>query len=470
VHTACFTTAAGLQPSPVTPRLVWQYWNGSGWQKLAVRDGSEGFTRSGLVEFLAPSDFAVHELFGRKRYWLRALWQEGDYSVSPRLRQLVLNTTLAVQSQTFLNEILGSSTGSEDQVFRSTRSPVLEGQRLEVREPELPGAGEQALLKKEEGDDAISVVTDAAGRPREIWVRWHEVPDFYGSGPRDRHYVMDHLTGEIRFGDGISGRIPPIGAGNLRLARYQSGGGAIANRAAGTVTQLKTTVPYIEKVTNPEAAAGGAEAEPIEALYERMPRTLRHRDRAVTLEDYEDLAALASSEVARTLCVPLRDLAADPLGDSPRYGMVSVIVVPRTSDAKPQPTLELLSRVQSFLEERAPADAGLAVVGPLYVRVDVHVELAVGSISEASTVERAVRERLDGFLHPLTGGLDAKGWDFGRAPHRSDFLALVEGIPGVDHVRFLKIDETEDLEAVRRTGRFLVYSGQHQINLVFDEA
>ncbi len=469
VHAACFVTASGVLPGTESPRLTWQYWNGSNWSRIAVRDGSEGLTRPGIVEFLAPRDFAQANLFELERYWLRVLWDQGDYPVQPRLRQLLLNTTTAVQSLTTTNEILGSSTGSKDQTFHSTRFPVLQGQRLEVREPELPSAEEQARLKEEEGEDAIKVMSDAAGRPREIWVSWHEVPDFYGSGPRDRHYVMDHLTGEIRFGDGVSGRIPPIGASNLRLARYQSGSGASGNRAAGAVTQLKTTVPYIEKVTNPEAAAGGAEAEPLEALYERTPRALRHRDRAVTVEDYGDLAALASPEVARSACVPLRDLKADPLGDAPQYGMVSVIVVPRTSDTKPQPTLELLSRVQSFLAERAPADAELAVVGPLYVRVDVRAEVAVTSVGDASVVERALQERLAAFLHPLTGGLDATGWDFGRAPHRSDFLALIEEVPGVDHVRFLQIDETEDLTGVRQTGRFLVYSGKHQIDLVFEE-
>jgi hypothetical protein len=79
----------------------------------------------------------------------------------------------------------------------------------------------------------------------------------------------------------------------------------------------------------------------------------------------------------------------------------------------------------------------------------------------------AVQERLAAFLHPLTGGLDAQGWDFGRAPHRSDFFALVESVEGVDHVRFLELDETEELDGVRESGRYLVYSGVHQISVTF---
>jgi predicted phage baseplate assembly protein len=468
IHGAALTTAVAALPSAEPPAVRWQYWNGMQWSRLTVRDDSENFTRAGMLEFLAPADLARRDLFGHTRYWLRAEWDKGEYAVPPHLSRVLLNTTLALQTITIVNEILGSSNNVKSQQFASTRIPVLAGQRLEVREPEVPSVEDQVVIRREEGDDAINVVVDAAGGPREIWVRWHEVPDLYGSGPRDRHYVIDHLTGKISFGDDVNGRIPPRGTGNLRLARYRTGGGSKGNRAAGVVAQLKTTVPYIERASNPEAAAGGAEAETIDAMLERMPRTLRHRDRAVTLEDYEDLALSASPEVARTRCVPLRNLFVDPLGEVSQPGAVSVIVVPRTGDIRPLPTMELLARVRDFLAARADANVRLAVVGPLYLRVDVRAEVAVSNSNGASAVERALHEKLAAFLHPLTGGLDGTGWDFGRAPHRSDFFALIESVPGVDHVRYLQITETEDQPGVRRSGRFLVFSGQHRIALVFE--
>jgi predicted phage baseplate assembly protein len=469
IHSGAFTSAVGPVPSAEPAAVAWQYWNGGGWSKLAVRDDAGNFARSGLIEFLWPPDFTSHDLFGQSRYWLRAQWDKGAYDVPPRLDRVLLNTTTAAQTITIVNEILGSSNGAERQVFVATRVPVLAGQRIEVREPEKPSTKDQAVIRKEEGDDDISVVLDATGHPREIWVRWHEVLDFYRSGPGDRHYVINHLTGEISFGDGVNGRIPPLGTGNLRLSRYQTGGGSRGNRAAGAIAQLKTTVPYIAKAANPDASDGGADAETTDALLERMPRTLRHRDRAVTVEDYEDLARLASPEVARALCVPLCDLFADPLSKAVLRGAVSVIVVPRTSDVKPLPTLELLARVRDFLAARADVTASLAVVGPPYLRVDVTAEVAAATPDGASAVERAVYERLAAFLHPLTGGVDGSGWDFGRSPHRSDFFALIESVPGVDHVRYLQIAATSDQPGVRGTRRFLVFSGHHQIRLVFED-
>jgi hypothetical protein len=76
-------------------------------------------------------------------------------------------------------------------------------------------------------------------------------------------------------------------------------------------------------------------------------------------------------------------------------------------------------------------------------------------------VKTAVLERLEKFLHPLTGGLEGKGWAFGRKPYRSDLLALLEGTPGVDHLRSLSVTEKGEV----RPGRFLVFSGNHEITM-----
>jgi predicted phage baseplate assembly protein len=343
---------------------------------------------------------------------------------------------MATQGTTVRGEILGSSNGGEQQSFLVSRAPVLAGQEVEVREPQPPSASEMAVIAAEEGHDAVAIAPETGGGQDEIWVRWHEVPDFYASGPRDRHYVLDHVEGTLSFGDGRSGMIPPRGAANIRAARYSTGVGAAGNQPAATIVQLKTTVPYVDGVTNPAPAAGGVDAEAIPTLMERAPRLLRHGQRAVAAEDYEDLARLASPEVARAKCLPLFNprLGIDGAVRPPHLGSVTVMVVPHSAEPKPLPSPVLLDRVQSFLRQRCPVTADVSVVGAFYVAVDVRADISLTSINRASDVQLAVSNALDGFLHPLTGGLDGTGWEFGRLPHRSDLYSLLQGIPGVDHV------------------------------------
>jgi hypothetical protein len=460
---AAFETRIGAVPT--RQRSVrWEYWNGASWAQLSVADATEELTQSGVVEFLGPSDFALASNFGVSGYWLRVSFDPGEsHAESPLVRTLLPNTTVAAQTATLIDEQLGSSDATGAQRFRTARAPVMSSPRLEVREP-APLTPEE--IKKLQAALDESVVTRDSDSANEVWVRWIEVPDLYASGPTDRHYVIDHVSGESRFGDGVQGRIPPRGTGNVRMARYQTGGGSAGNVAAGTIVQLKRTIAYIDKVTNREAAVGGFGAESGAALRARAPRALRHGGRAAAAEDYEDLARLASPEVARAKCVPLSTLQDEPLGTDKVPGRVSVIILPGSADAKPLPSAELLARVEAFLLTRCALNAQIQVVGPLYVRVDVDVEVAVTRIEGASQVEQAIRAGLAAFLHPLTGGRDGTGWDFGRQPHVSDLHAVV-AVPGVDHVQRLSFTQVEDSPGVAASGRFLIHSGEHHIKLTF---
>ncbi len=293
----------------LTPaRVHWEYAGSTGWRSLGAADETQAFAQSGLVQFIGPADFSARAEFGQSRHWLRARWEEGEFNSPPRLRRLLPNTTWASQGVTLSNEILGSSTGEPRQTFRAAQSPILLDPvpHLQVREPAMPPAAERTLLEAEEGRDAIVRQPGADGRSEEIWVRWHRVADFHGSGPRDRHYVLDSLTGELRFGDGRNGMAPPPGRGNLRLARYRVGGGRHGNRPADTIAQLKTTIPYVAAVTHEEAAGGGADRESLERVKERGPKALRHRGRAVTVADYADLAIEVSPQVARARAIAPR--------------------------------------------------------------------------------------------------------------------------------------------------------------------
>jgi len=489
---------AEIDPATLA-RLTWEYAGPTGWLPLGALDETQALSGRGLVQFIGPRDLTARACFEQTLSWLRLRWQQGAFPLPPRLRRVLLNTTWAAQVATIENEILGSSNGNPSQAFTTAQTPVQPGQQVLVRERERPAPADEQALVAQEGAGAVTVTLDAAGQPDEIWVRWHAVPDFYQSGPRDRHYTVDALTGEIRFGDGSYGMIPPPGQNNVRVT-YRTGGGEQGNRAAGTIVELKSGVPYLDSVTNHEPAQGGAPREPIERLQARGPRVLRHRDRAVTAQDLEDLAAAASAEVARVAAIVPAfspyNLWLDPQAPAPTpehaaadAGRMGVIVVPNADVARPTPSLGLLRQVQAHLQERCPPTADLWVAGPEWIAVTVKTTVVPTSFEVADAVGDRVRTALERFLHPLSGGPAAQGWAFGRKPHGSDLSALIEAVEGVDHVRTLTVDlqpqtENVDLAALQRMlqrpltepleldrdlqrwlDRALVYSGQHEISV-----
>jgi len=149
-------------------------------------------------------------------------------------------------------------------------------------------------------------------------------------------------------------------------------------------------------------------------------------------------------------------------------GRVGLLVVPQSDDPQPVPGVELLGRVQDFITRRLTPTAGLWVAGPDWLKVTVDAEIVPANMDAATAVQNAAITRCRQFLHPLTGGPDGQGWAFGRRPYRSDLIALLESVPGVDHVRRIEIDE-DPQDFVLRPDRFLIFSGDHRITVAGTE-
>ena len=167
----------------------------------------------------------------------------------------------------------------------------------------------------------------------------------------------------------------------------------------------------------------------------RGPGVLRHRERALALRDYEELAKEGSPAVGVARAVP----ATGPDG-RPAAGWVKLVVMPRSQDPQPQPSLGLRQEVQSYIAARAPADlAGLDVVGPDYWPVGVNATIAPVQIDQSGPVATAASQALLAFLHPLTGGPDGQGWPPGRSVYISDVAVAVAATPGLDSVPLLEL-------------------------------
>ena len=312
-------------------------------------------------------------------------------------------------------------------------------------------------------DDDIRTVTDPrSGLISEVWVTWSGQPNFYFSGPEDRHYVLDRASGRIQFGDGVHGMLPTAGNSNVMAYRYKAGGGLAGNVAAGSITQLLGGATA-KSVNNPAAAEGGADTEPAIDVSWRGPQVLRHRGAALAAADYEALALQASPGVAITRCLPATDE-----NFRPAPGWVTLILVPRSLDPQPEPSYELKQEVMAYLQERAPSSiegGRIRVIPPNYLPVGVSAQVTATQVDQSGSVKLAVVAALNQFFHPLYGGPDGRGWPFGRGVYLSDVATVVDGVAGVDHVTqlMLMLDEIPAGESVSVSPNRLIAAGTMQI-------
>lgn len=471
-----FDPAGGAGIDPTLPPYIWEASTGHEtrhWEVCQVEiDQSNGMNRAGHVQVHLPK-MGVYNTGKIDAYWVRVRVKEitqteaqsgmRPYQTSPVLRRLTVAawgaTVPTTHAQQVNLEFLGQSDGAPGQRFSLKSTPI------------LTRASDEHLVVQLEGE------------PPQIW---DEVADFSASSAQDRHYTLDSLSGEIRFGPAIRqpdgtiklyGAVPPRGA-NLVFARYRYGGGQIGNVQAAILNTLKTAIPYIARVSNHQPAWGGLDPETIEAAKMRVPAMLRSRERAVTADDFEFLARQAlPAAIGRVKC--LQPSPSDAGRVTP--GQVFVLVIPRLPDpavrldpARLQLNPADVETLTHYLDQRRLLTTRLEVRPPAYYWVSVHVQLRAAPGEEKSVIESQVLSRLYRYLNPLSGGPDGQGWPFGRDLFVSDVYQCLQGIPKIQFVRGLTLRVAQPggsaqgspVEAIEVVAHGVIASGIHSVEFV----
>jgi predicted phage baseplate assembly protein len=417
--------ACGDAPALARAELVWEYLPGPGgkWEPLTVyEDETRALEVGGYLALQGPERMLPAPLstVADPRYWVRLRVKNPDYgSRVPRVGFFRFNAVPARHEVSVSDEEIGISTGAPDQVVRLPRRPV------------VPGS-------------LVIEVEDEGGTPR----AWTEVDLFRDSDPgvedplagRDAQvYRADYSLGEVRFGDGFRGLIPPAGSAVI-ARRYRFGGGSAGNVEADQVTALQDTLPGVNGVTNPRPAVGGKNAESVEQALRSAPQWLRRRERAVTKDDFAAVA-LAVGGVARAEARP---------NTHPDYpgvrvpGAVTVFIVQDTTQRNPpSPTEALMRRVCEELNEARTLTTEVYVRSARFVKIDLAAELTVDPTRSMSRAEADARAQIERYLSPLEleaqDGRAHRPWRFGQDLYPANVQSQLLSLPEAAGVRAVPV-------------------------------
>ncbi len=448
----------GVGVDPSRPPWRWETWSGSDWVEATVHDDETGgFNQDGAVTLLLDAEHEALSLGPGRAFWLRCrmvdpIDDRPAYQESPRIRTLTATglggSVAALHGEPAPRERIGRSDGTPGQRYTTRRMPV---------------------LPRREGETLLIVVDG-------VEEEWHEVENFAASADEDQHFTWDGGTGEIRLGPRIRypdgsqrshGATPP-GDAELWVTGYRHGGGTVGNVGAGTLTVLKSSIPFIARVENLRQAAGGVDAETIENAKVRGPMTIRTGDRAVTVPDFERLTLEASTDVARSRALPPTEPG----------GPVRVLVVPRISVEPHQLALddlalpdELIDQVTPFLEVRRTLTTTVEIGTPSYQGVTAVARMRGAPGADANLLRDAALDVLYRYINPLTGGPEGRGWPFDRDLNLGEIFALlssIEGVTGVEEVLLFLADlrtgeRGEARQRIRLHEDALFASYQHQV-------
>lgn len=329
--------------------------------------------------------------------------------------------------------------------------PVTQRARI-ARELLPPGDGEveqtRALSHGQVLADSIALSVGG-----ERWTLSDELEAAPAEGqPGAKVFALDAEAGSVRFGDGVHGARPPAGAEIAVSFDWSTGAGG--NVAAGAI-RLGPTLPAGFKLSNPVACSGGTDAEKAADAEKRIPLVLRHRERAVSADDFVAvLKAAPGADVGRVevLAAWHPELSPALPGDQP--GVVTAMVIPRLDPKHPDtplPDAGFINALCSHLAPRRLVTCEVLLRAPLYTGVWISVGVEIVAGESVAIVRERVRTALRQHLAPLppavTGapaavvpGLE-NGWPLFRAVAALELATVVARVAGIAGVTGLLLGD-----------------------------
>jgi hypothetical protein len=431
------------------------------YKPLNARAETDVLTQPGVVEITLPKEDELYlwdnleplelgaddfpptledtKLGGRLITWLRITATSKAFKF--RFLWIGINASTITQRARVANEVLTDGTGEPDQTARLARSPVVpHSVRLFVT------AGSQTEEWKEI-DDLLAAGAEVQAPDL------RQPPGAKSKKPTNaKVFVVNAESGEIRFGDGFHGQRPPTGA-KISVS-YDYGAGIAGNVGAGAVN----TSPFLPagvKVSNPMRTWGGADSENVSDGEKQVTRYLQHRERLVTVSDFELIVRRAPGVlIGRVEIVPTfnPEFSPNEPGDAP--GAVTIMVIPRYDQNQPDapvPDRLFLDTICRYVDERRLITTEIFLRGPVYKPIWISIGINVVAEKSVAEVREAVKKTLLDFLAPINPAVadslveqtdeTGNGWRLRKPVTAKELLAVASRVSGVMFVNDVLLAE-----------------------------
>lgn len=223
----------------------------------------------------------------------------------------------------------------------------------------------------------------------------------------------------VRFGNRVSGRVPPVG---VRITvSYSTTNGQLGNIGQNKILGFKFNTFNGVAVTGASPGSGGSDGESLDSIKRSIKAAIQTQTRAVTLQDYVDLSLQV-------------DGVYKAVGSfNPATSTVSVYTIPYISDyvSYSSSTISVdpitAATVAGTLQQLSML--GITVTAPTTITLrpkSITGTIYVTNGYEAASVKRIVESVIDGIF-------SIESVDFGKDIRIGDVYRLIHSIEGVDY-------------------------------------
>ncbi|MDX8339932.1 baseplate J/gp47 family protein [Draconibacterium sp. IB214405] len=216
---------------------------------------------------------------------------------------------------------------------------------------------------------------------------------------------------------------------------------------AETISKMVNRIPKVKGLAQPYNSFGGKAEESDEAYYRRISERLRHKNRAITIWDYENLVLQNFPEIHKAKCLSHSCTKIVDTKRQTKYlapGSVVVVVIPDIVNKnvfdiyKPRVSKATLEKIQQYLSKLNSKLIQTLVINPEYeeLRVDLKVKFHKGY--DEIYYKKVLQDDLTRLLSPWAFDRTAP-IRFGLSLHKSVLINYTEQLDYVDFITDVRL-------------------------------
>ena len=397
------------------PACLLEYSTRDGFKPLKAVDSTGGFSRSGTIMFLPPADFFNSSIEGNKRYWIRVIRDPMDKRtkeemILPKILDVslngveVLNVDTHPEKDYFLDEITPNAR------FNLGEYGIMDAQVWVNEMGVLPAQAMRELLDKDE--DRVRAERDIQGNITAFYVKWQETERFEVSRDR-RVYMLDRLTGQLIFGDGVNTDIPRCTDDVALKVSYRSSNGSRGNVEADSINTGLRSITYVGDMRNPDKACGGSDMESVQAAIDRGAALIAGRKRLVSARDYIREISFFSDTIDQVSMVT----GVAP-GGKKQEGCLTFLLLMKDFENGSASFHRIKDSLREHLLKHCSimvSNENLYISEPVFVKISVSAWLRTEKMQEAFEMKKEIEQQLQDYLNPVSDST-GRGWGIGMLP------------------------------------------------------
>ena len=235
------------------------------------------------------------------------------------------------------------------------------------------------------------------------------------------------------------------------LAEFADNGNDLSHLEKGleaeTISKLIRRIATVKGVSQPYSSYGGKPEESDDSYYRRVSERLRHKNRAVTLWDYEHIILQEFPEIHKVKCLnhTFYEKTDDKITTSfLSPGNVVVVVIPDIVNKnvfdiyQPRVSQSTLNAVQDHVNGLNSLHVNAKVINPEYreIQVDLIVKFYKGF--DENYYKKVLEQDITKLLSPWAFDATAS-INFGHTLHKSIVINYIEKLSYVDFVEEVKL-------------------------------